>query len=129
MFTGLETRVPYLDHNLIEWSLSLPKNLKFIKGQSKVGLRKVLYKYIPKELLERPKMGFGIPLDIWLKEDLRDWAEDLLSESSLTNECIFNPKAIRSIWSDHLKGIKQNHHLLWSVLNFQAWNKSFKKNL
>ena len=129
MFSGLETRVPYLDHNLIEWSLSLPENLKFTKGQSKVALREVLYKYIPKELLERPKMGFGIPIDIWLKKDLRDWAEDLLSEDNLNNECIFNAKAVRSIWLDHLKGNKQNHHLLWSIINFQAWNKSLKKNL
>ena len=77
MFTSLETRVPFLDHKLIEWTLGLPKELKFSKTKSKVALRKVLHKYIPQELIERPKMGFGIPIDIWLKSDLRDWAEEI----------------------------------------------------
>ena len=128
MFTSLETRVPFLDHKLIEWTLGLPKDLKFSKTKSKVALRKVLHKYIPQELIERPKMGFGIPIDIWLKSDLRDWAEDLLSEANLKNEGIFNVKAVRSIWKEHLEGKRQNQHKLWSIINFQSWNKHWKNN-
>ena len=110
MFTSLETRVPFLDHKLIEWTLGLPKDLKFSKTKSKVALRKVLHKYIPQELIERPRMGFGIPIDVWLKSDLRDWAEDLLSQAYLKNDGIFNVKAVRSIWKEHLEGKRQNQH-------------------
>ena len=129
MFSSLETRVPYLDHNLIEWVLSMPKNLKSSNGLSKVCLRKVLYKYIPRKIIERPKMGFGIPINIWLKEDLKDWAEDLLSESALNNQNIFNTNTVRAIWSEHIEGKKDNHNKLWSIINFQLWMKSFNKNL
>ena len=73
-------------------------------------------------------MGFGIPIDIWLKSDLRDWAEDLLSEANLKNEGIFNVKAVRSIWKEHLEGKRQNQHKLWSIINFQSWNKHWKNN-
>ena len=128
MFSSLETRTPFLDYKLIEWSLGLPKDLKFSEIESKVALRKVLYKYIPKELVERPKMGFGIPIDIWLKKELRDWAEDLLSESSLKKDAIFNVKTVRSIWKDHLEGKRQNQHKLWAIINFQAWNKYRQNN-
>ena len=124
MFTSLETRVPFLDHELIEWSLSLPQNLKFTSGKSKLALRKVLYKYIPKELIERPKMGFGVPIDIWLKHDLKDWAEDLINEKKLINEGIFNVKSVRKMWEDHLTGKKNNHHKLWAIINFQSWKEN-----
>ncbi len=128
MFSSLETRAPFLDHKLIEWSLGLPKNLKFSKIESKVALRKVLYKYIPKKLIERPKMGFGIPIDMWLKKELRVWAEDLLSESNLQSNAIFNVKAVRSMWKDHLEGKKQNQHKLWAIINFLEWNKQWQNN-
>lgn len=128
MFTSLETRAPYLDHKLIEWSLSLPKKLKSSRGLSKLALRKVLNKYIPKELIDRPKMGFGVPIDIWLKKDLRDWVEDLLSKEELSKQGIFDTNAIRSMWEEHLKGTKQNHHKLWSIINFQSWHREWNNN-
>jgi len=121
MANSLETRVPMLDHRVVELAWRMPLNLKIREGQGKWFLRQVLYKHVPRELIERPKMGFGIPLDTWLRGPLREWAEALLDESRLRSEGYFHPAPIRTMWAEHLSGKKNWQYHLWSVLMFQAW--------
>ena len=126
MATSLETRVPFLDHKLIEYTWKIPHSLKFKNGKAKWILRQILKKYVPENLTERPKMGFGVPIDSWLRGPLRDWAENLLNEKRLKEEGYFNPKLIRDKWSDHLSANRNWQSDLWDVLMFQAWSDAQK---
>jgi asparagine synthase (glutamine-hydrolysing) len=121
MGVSLETRVPFLDHRVVELAWRLPLHMKIRNGQGKWALRQVLYKYVPRELIERPKAGFAIPVGEWLRGPLREWAEALLDERRLAREGYLNPAPIRAVWAQHLSGRYDWTLRLWCVLMFQAW--------
>ena len=121
MAVSLEVRAPLLDYRLAEFAARLPLDLKIREGQGKYLLRQVLYRYVPKELVERPKMGFEMPIADWLRGPLRDWAEDLLSETRLRGDGYFYSGPIREKWRQHLEGTRNWQFQLWDVLMFQAW--------
>ena len=125
MAVGLEARSPLLDHRLVEWAWRLPLELKQRQGQSKWVLRRMLERHVPKQLTERPKMGFGVPLDQWLRGPLREWAETLLDERRLRTEGFFNVEPVRAMWRQHLAGHGSNQKPLWAVLTFQAWRQAW----
>jgi asparagine synthase (glutamine-hydrolysing) len=121
MAVSLETRAPFLDRDVVEFAWTLPNSMKIRDGRSKWILRQLLDRHVPRDLIDRPKMGFGIPLDAWLRGPLRDWAETLLSEDRLRSEGFLRPSPVRDIWRRHQRKEGNFGYRLWSVLMFQAW--------
>jgi len=126
MGVSLETRAPFLDHRIAELAWKLPLHMKIRDGQGKWALRQVLYKYVPRDLIDRPKAGFGIPIGEWLRGPLRDWAEDLINHEKLQSEGYLNTTLVHKTWRQHLGGHHDWSHHLWSVLMFQAWLEKLK---
>jgi asparagine synthase (glutamine-hydrolysing) len=125
MAVSLESRVPLLDHRIVEFAWRVPMSLKLREGKTKWLLRQVLYRYVPQELIERPKSGFAIPVAAWLRGPLRDWAESLLDEKRLREEGYFKPSIVRTKWQEVLTdtqiGWRHAADQVWTVLMFQAW--------
>jgi asparagine synthase (glutamine-hydrolysing) len=121
MSLGLEVRVPLLDHRVVEMAWSMPLEQKLAGGVGKLPLRQILSRFLPAELFNRPKTGFGIPLGQWLRGPLRDWADSLLSAERLAREGWLKPAPIREKWEEHQSGQRDWQYLLWNVLMFQAW--------
>lgn len=121
MAVSLETRAPFLDRDIMEFAWSLPRHMKIRDGQGKWIVRKLLDKHVPRALIERPKMGFAIPIDAWLRGPLRSWGEDLLDPALLERQSYFDVKGVRRIWDAHQRGYGAFGHRLWSVLMFQSW--------
>ncbi len=121
MAVSLETRVPFLDHRVAEVAARVPASMKVRDGRGKHILREILYRHVPRELIDRPKSGFAVPVGQWIKGPLRDWAEDLLDASRLSEEGHFDAAAIRRRWTQHLSGQSESTPALWAVLMFQAW--------
>jgi len=121
MAVALEARVPILDHRVVEFAWRLPSRFKMRFGKGKWLLRQLLYRHVPKHLVERPKSGFAVPIGAWLRGPLRPWAEELLSEERLSAGGLLNAAPIRARWQEHLEGRRNWHASLWNVLMFQAW--------
>lgn len=121
MSVSLESRIPFLDHHLFEFAWKLDEKYKIRNGESKWLLRQLLYDYVPQELVDRPKMGFSVPIGAWLRSDLKDWAEHLLDENRLDQQGFYNSNYVRKIWAEHQSGRKNWEYQLWNILMFQNW--------
>lgn len=123
MAVGLETRVPFLDHRVAALAARIPLAMKISDGKGKQILRELLYREAPRDMFERPKAGFAIPVGEWIKGDLRPWAEDLLEPTRMAGEGWFDPVIVQRRWRDHLSGRRDSAPALWAVLMFQAWHR------
>ena len=121
MGVSLETRVPFLDHRVIEAAVQMPQHLKIRDGVGNGVCVNFFTSVSPNRLIDRPKTGFSVPLDHWLRGDLRDWGETLLSKSRLTQAGYFNVDVIRKMWDEHQQGDRNWHYYLWDILTFESW--------
>lgn len=126
MAVALEGRAPFLDYRVVEFAFRLPTALKIRGSVGKWLLREVLFRHVPRDLIERPKMGFGVPIDAWLRGPLKDWAEELLDPSRLESESFFRTAPIRKAWMEHQSGRRNLQHFLWNILMFEAWLRESK---
>ncbi|HYA67818.1 MAG TPA: asparagine synthase C-terminal domain-containing protein, partial [Acidimicrobiales bacterium] len=126
MSASLEARVPFLDRRVVELAWRLPMEVKVRDGVTKWVLREVLHRYVPAALVERPKMGFGLPIGSWLRGPLRPWAEELLDERRLRDGGVIDPRPVRRAWLQHLDGRRDLGYELWDVLSLQAWLDRWK---
>jgi asparagine synthase (glutamine-hydrolysing) len=124
MAHSLEVRVPLLDHRLVELAWRLPRSELIGSGITKRPLRHLLAKHVPDSLIDQPKSGFAIPISDWLRGPLRDWAEDLLSETALKNSELLEPAPIRAAWESHLSGRQNLQNPLWAILMYQLWDRA-----
>ena len=130
MACGLELRVPFLDHRVVEFAWRLPPQLKYSnRSGSKHLLRQLLYRHVPRELINRPKKGFSSPMAAWLHGPMRPWAEELLDERHLAEEGLFEPTIVRACWKQHLAAAEDHSQLLWSVLMFRQWRSYWDAGL
>jgi len=127
MAASLEVRCPLLDREVIELSWKIPMSMKTKGSNGKYILKKLLAQYLPERLFDRPKMGFGVPIDSWLRGSLRDWAEDLLSAEKIKREGVFRSAPIRALWKEHLSGKRNWQYYIWDILMFQAWLDNHNK--
>ena len=121
MSVSLESRAPLLDHTVAEFAWRVPFHMKVRRGRGKWLLRQVLHRYIPEELVDRPKMGFGVPIENWLVGPLREWAGDLLSPSRVRRDGLFRPEAVSRLWERQQSGASRREHVLWSLLMLHGW--------
>ena len=121
MAHSLETRAPFLDKEVVELASEVPLHFKLQEGRGKAVLHECLGRYVPRELFERPKQGFSVPLDMWLRGPLRDWAADLLNRDRIRQEGYFDDSVVERAWQSHLSGAHDIGHQLWSVIVFQSW--------
>ena len=121
MASSLETRAPFLDHRVVEFALGMPIELKIRNNKGKWALREILYKYVPKDMIERPKTGFSIPIGDWLRGPLKEWAEDLLDNDKIESQGFLKPENVSSIWKLHKSGKYDYTSRIWSILMFQSW--------
>jgi asparagine synthase (glutamine-hydrolysing) len=126
MAVSLEARVPLIDHRVVAFAWSLPQHFKLRQGERKWLLRQVLYRHVPPHLVDRPKMGFGVPIDRWLRGPLRDWAEDLLDEQRLKEGGLIDPVPVRARWAEHLSGRRNWQYSLWTILMLEAWRRRWQ---
>jgi asparagine synthase (glutamine-hydrolysing) len=127
MAVSLEARCPLLDHRVVEFAWRLPTATKIRHGSGKWPLRRVLRRYLPEALFERPKHGFDVPIGAWLKGPLRDWAEDLLAAPRLARMGFLDPSRIKACWHDHLSGRHDRAYQLWAILMLEAWFAAARK--
>jgi len=125
MAASLEGRMPFLDHRVAAMAWRLPLEMKVHNGTGKWALRRLLHRYVPAALVERPKAGFGVPLGAWLRGPLRAWAEDLLGAARLERDGVLSPEPVRRMWRQHLSGRHDRQYELWDVLMFQAWTDAW----
>jgi len=128
MAVALETRVPFLDKDVVEFAARIPPRMKVRNGRGKWLVRQVLYQHVPQDLVDRPKTGFGIPIDDWLRGPLRPWAGDLLSPARLKAQNLFNVGRVGSRMADHMSGRRNHGYWLWNVLMAQAWHDEWRAN-
>jgi len=122
MAVSLEVRPPLLDHRIVEFAWTLPRHLRFRNGETKWLLRRVLDRYVPRQMVNRPKAGFAIPLASWLRGPLRDWAEDLLDPQRVGSG-VLNVTSVRKLWAEHVDGGRNHAHAVWTILMFEAWRR------
>ena len=126
MAVSLEARVPLLDHRVVEFAWTLPTSTLIKNGQGKWPLREILYRHVPREIIDRPKMGFGVPIGDWMRGPIKEWAEDLLNPTAIKKHGILNPDPIWQKWQEHQAGDRNWQYYLWDILMLQAWCEEYQ---